>query len=102
VDENGSVELTDGACLYGVDVIPTAICRELTDIQKQIVYLTNACIGAEDTCYRGLPDGLLPGWRSLDFSALYGLKLPSLEAIALPIAATPARAGTNASGAVGL
>jgi hypothetical protein len=81
VDATNRVTLVDGTVLYAVEVIPTRICRELNALQKRIVHLTIAYIGAEEVCYRALPDGLLPGQRFLDYSTLYDLELPCLKAI---------------------
>jgi hypothetical protein len=38
-------------CLRAVDLIPTRICRELTEIQKRIVYWTIKFVDAEAECY---------------------------------------------------
>jgi hypothetical protein len=40
VDTNGRVELSDGTCLHAVNVIPTVIRPELTELQKRIAYWT--------------------------------------------------------------
>lgn len=96
VDDRNRVELADGTHLYSVDLIPTAICRELNETQKRILRLTIECIDAEETCYRGFPDELLPGQRFLDFSTLSSLKLPSLKTIERYIAKKdPAFAGSR-------
>ena len=81
VDKDGTVALSDGTRLRAVDVVPTALCWELTEIQKRIVYWTIKFIGAEAICY---PSGLPPteDLEFLDYSTLYGLEVPSLEAIA--------------------
>jgi hypothetical protein len=83
VDKDGTVALSDGACLHAVNVVPTVICRELTEIQKRIVYLTIKFIGVEAECYRGEPS---PDLAFLDYGAVYGLNFPSLKAIARYIA----------------
>jgi hypothetical protein len=81
VDDRNRVELVDGTHLHSVDLTPTVICRELNETQKRILRLTIECMGAEEICYRGLPDRLLPGHRFLDFSTLPSLELPSLKVI---------------------
>ena len=95
VDDNIIVELTDGTRLQAVNVVPTPICRKLTEIQKRIVYWTIKLIGAEDHCYRqrDIIDGFefcyeppSPDLRTLDYAKLYGLNLPSLKKIAWYIA----------------
>ena len=85
VDNNGQVELSDGTSLYAVNVIPTVMHRELTEIQKRIVYWTIKFVGAEATRY---PSGLpaTEDLEFLDYSSLYGLDIPPLEKIACYIA----------------
>ena len=84
MDKNGTVELADGTCLHAVNVAPTALCWELTEIQKWIVYLTIRFIGFEAKCYRYGPP--TPDLTWLDYGAVYGLKIPSLKAIVRYIA----------------
>jgi len=78
VARNGTVELSDGTHLHAVNVIPTPICRELAPLQRRIVYWTIKLIRAEAKCYRGRATKDL---RHLDYSNLYGLRLPTLKAI---------------------
>jgi hypothetical protein len=78
VNEQNLVMLPDGTCLNGVNVIPAPICRELTPLQKRIVYRTLALIPAKSKRYRG-PASL--DLKFLDYSTLYGLDLPSLKEI---------------------
>ena len=81
VDNDGKVELSDGTSLYAVTVVPTVMPRELTELQKRIVYLTIKFIGAEATEYpSGLP--VAEDLECLDYSTLYGWDIPPLEEIA--------------------
>lgn len=84
VNENGTVILSNGTCLEAVDVIPTALPRELTELQKRIVYWTIKFIGAEGDCYRYGPP--TPDLAWLDYAALRILDVPKLEAIVQSIA----------------
>jgi hypothetical protein len=77
-NQDGIVELSDGTRLRAVNVIPETICYELTPLQKRIVYRTLAMIPSNTRRYRGPATIDL---RFLDYSKLYGLKLPSLKAI---------------------
>jgi hypothetical protein len=78
VSNDGTVELSDGALLRAVNVGPTSIIPNLTPLQKRIVYRTLALIPARRPRYRG-PASL--DLKFLDYSTLYGLKLPSLKEI---------------------
>ena len=81
VDSNGRVELSDGTSLCAVDAIPTLIHRELTEIQKRIVYWTIKFVGADAIQYpSGLP--VADDLEFLDYSTLYGYDIPPLEEIA--------------------
>ena len=80
VDNNGRVELSDGTCLHAVNVIPTVLHRELTDLQKRIVYWTIKFTSADAFRY--------PSWlpvtedlEDLDYGSVYGVEVPSLEKI---------------------
>ena len=74
VDKDGRVELSDGTLLYAVNVVPTIIHRELTEIQKRIVYWTIKFVGADAIQYpSGLP--VADDLEFLDYSTLYGLSL---------------------------
>ncbi len=83
-EEGGTVELSDGTRLRAVNMVPTPICRELTDIQKRIAYWTIKLIDAEGRCYRYGPP--TPDLAFLDYGKVYDLKLPTLKAIAHYIA----------------
>ena len=65
VDKNGWVELSDGTYLHALNVIPTAIRPELTEIQKRIVYWTIKFVGAEAKCYRYGPPNSRSGMARL-------------------------------------
>lgn len=80
VNNDGTVQLSDGTRLHAVNVAPSVICRELTTVQKRIVYLTIKFVGAEAQCYRYGPPS--PDLTFLDYSTLCALKLPPLKAIA--------------------
>ena len=80
VDNNGRVELSDGTCFHAVNVIPTVMRPELTEVQKRIVYWTINFIGAEAKCYRYGPPA--PDLEWLDYATLSRLEVPKLEAIA--------------------
>jgi hypothetical protein len=95
VDDSGTVELSDGIRLRAVNVVPTVICRDLTQLQKRIVYWTIKLVDAEERCYRqrDFVDGVelrygppSPDLSTLDYSKVYGLELPSLKEIAHYIA----------------
>ena len=78
VHEDSLVVLEDGTRLQAVSVIPTPLPYTLTEIQKRIIYWTIALLGGED-CYRyGRANPDLDG---LDYSALYGLSVPTLNVI---------------------
>ena len=79
IHEEGTVTLSDGTRLEAVNVVPAALPRELTELQKRIVYWTIRFIGAEDACYRYGPPTQDLTW--LDFAALRELDVPKLEAI---------------------
>jgi hypothetical protein len=86
VDEDGAVELSDGTRLQAVNVVPAALPRELTELQKRVVCWTIKFIGAEKECFRSPdPDGeWLDEW--FYYGALHGLEAPKLEAIVQYIA----------------
>lgn len=78
VHEDGLVVLEDGTRLQAVKVIPASLPYTLTEIQKRIIYWTIALLGGED-CYRyGRANPDLDG---LDYSAFYGLSVPTLNVI---------------------
>jgi hypothetical protein len=89
---DGNVVLKDGAALGAVEVIPTRVLHDPTELDWRIVQLTVAMIGAENLCYRSLRAGvpqpqqdMVPDLRRLDCSKLYGLDLPPLKEIAFYI-----------------
>jgi hypothetical protein len=88
----GNVVLKDGATLGAVEVIPTRVLFDPTELDWRIVQLAVAMIGAENLCYRSLRAGvpqpqqdMVPGLRRLDCSKLYGSGLPPLKQIAFYI-----------------
>jgi hypothetical protein len=93
VDANANVVLRDRTTLRAVEVIPTRILSDPTELDWRIVRSTISMIGAEDRCYRSLradsplalPD-TVPDLRFLDCSKLCGLELPPLKEIAFQIA----------------
>ena len=84
IDNNGRVKLSDGMCLHAVNVVPTPLPWELTELQKRIVYWTIKFIGAEAKCYLYGPP--TPHLEWLDYGRLHKLKLLKLEAIAQYVA----------------
>jgi hypothetical protein len=89
VKGSGAVLLTDGVNLHAVEVIPTHLPYEPTELDWRIVCSTIAIIGAEERCYRSLRTGLpfpqrdmVPDWRAIDCSRLFGLELPPLKRLA--------------------
>jgi hypothetical protein len=89
---DGNVRLKDGATLSAVEVIPTRVLHDPTELDWRIVQLAVAMIGAENDCYRSLRTGvpqpqqdMVPDVRRLDCSKLSGLDLPPLKEIAIYI-----------------
>jgi hypothetical protein len=89
---DGNVVLKDGVTLSAVEVMPTQVLHDPTDLDWRIVQLTVAMIGAENHCYRSLRTGvpqpqqdMVPDLRRLDCSRLYDLDLPPLKEIAFYI-----------------
>ena len=89
---DGNVRLKDGATLSAVEVIPTPVLHDPTELDWRIVQLTVAMIKAENHCYRSLRTGvpqpqqdMVPDLRRLDCSKLSGLDLPPLKQIAIYI-----------------
>ena len=93
VDADANVLLKEGGTLSAVEVIPTRLLYEPTELDRRIVQLTVSMIGAENHCYRSLRTGvpqplqdMVPDRRFLDCSKLYGLDVPPLKQIAYYIA----------------
>jgi hypothetical protein len=89
VKRSGAVLLTDGVDLHAVEVIPTHLPYEPTELDWRIVRSTIAIIGAEKRCYWSLRAGvpfpqrdMVPDWRAIDCSRLFGLELPPLKRLA--------------------
>jgi hypothetical protein len=88
VDAKANVRLPDGTKLRAVDVVPTRLPYNPTELDWRIVHYTISMIGAEERCYRSLREGLppqlqgmVPDRRFLDCSRLPGLELPPLKEI---------------------
>jgi hypothetical protein len=93
VSARGSVRLDDETILRAVEVIPSRLPYEPTELDWRIVHATIAVIHAEDLCYRSLRAGLpadlqagVPDIRFLDCAKLPGLELPPLKMVASLIA----------------
>jgi hypothetical protein len=93
VGTEANVLLTDGTKRRAVEVIPTRLPINPTELDWRIVHHTISIIGAEDRCYRNLREGLpphlqdmIPDRRFIDCSRLSGLDLPPLKVIASLIA----------------
>jgi hypothetical protein len=91
LDGSGTVLLADGTALWAVEVLPTRLPLEPTELDWRIVHCTLSIIGAAH-CYRswgyGLPPQLqrmLADLRILDCGTLGGLILPLLKAVAFDI-----------------
>lgn len=89
VKGSGAALLTDGVNLHAVEVIPTPLPYEPTELDWRIVHSTIAIIGAEERCYRSLRTGVpfpqrdtVPDRRGIDCSTLSGLDLPPLKRLA--------------------
>lgn len=79
-DSSCSVELLDGTRLSAVEVIPSLLPYDVTDLDWRIVHHSIAFIRAEQECYRSP----IPGWPpALDCSTLPALKgrIPLLKQI---------------------
>lgn len=92
IDAEASVYFSGGK-LHAVEVIPFPLCYEPTELDRRIVHLTIAIIGAEDRCYRSLRDGvplqfqdMVPDIGLLDCSRLSELDVPPLKNIVSLIA----------------
>jgi hypothetical protein len=93
VGADATVVLRDGITLHAVEVIPTRILSDPTELDRRIVHFTISMIGAEDRCYWSLRAHLplalqdtVPDLRRLDCSKLHGLDIPPLKEIAFQIA----------------
>jgi hypothetical protein len=89
VRADATVLLADGATLRAVEVIPSRLPYEPTEIDWRIVHYTVSIAGAEEHCYWRLRDRLRPPYqetvpdlRFLDCSRLRELDLPPLKVIA--------------------
>jgi hypothetical protein len=88
VSARGSVRLTDGTELRAVEVVPSYMPIEPSELDWRVVQYTVALVGAEKRCYRSLREGaapelqpMIPDLRYLDCSSLSGLDLPPLKVI---------------------
>ena len=78
VDYSGMVTLPDGRRLRAVEILPTQMPYELSELDELIIHLTLSMIeGAQSRCYRDIREGLpesareaLPSLRLLDFSQM--------------------------------
>jgi hypothetical protein len=93
VDADANVLLKEGGILSAVEVIPTLLLNQPTELDLRIVCLTVSMIRAENDCCRSLRAGvpqpqqdMVPDRRFLDCSKLYGLVVPPLKEIAYYIA----------------
>lgn len=89
VDGTGKVTLSDGTHLRSVEVIPTYMPLEPSELDWRIVHQAISLIGVQKSCYRSLKHGLpiefkktVPDLRFLDCSALRSLPLPMFKIIA--------------------
>jgi hypothetical protein len=89
VDADANVLLKEGGTLTAVEVIPTLLLNQPTELDGRIVRLTVSMIGAENDSYRSLRTGvpqpqqdMVPDLRFLDCSKLHGLEVPPLKEIA--------------------
>jgi hypothetical protein len=58
VDADANVLLKEGGTLSAVEVIPTLLLNQPTELDLRIVRLTVSMIGAENDCYRSLRSGV--------------------------------------------
>jgi hypothetical protein len=81
-DDSGNVRLRDGTHVRAVEVIPTLLPYDVTELDWRIVHHTVAQIHAEQECYR-YPINFLRRRDALDCSALPTLqgKIPPLKVI---------------------
>jgi hypothetical protein len=90
----GDVMLANGAKLRAVEVLPTQLPYDFSDLERRIVQFTISMMGATDRCYRyfanGLPpqyQGFAPDLRALDCETFTErgnrpkLKIPPLKVI---------------------
>jgi hypothetical protein len=90
IDSAGTVQLTGGASLHAVEIIPAKLPYTPSELDNLIVHRTIAFIPeARERCFRRLRDSvparfrtMVPDLRFLDCSKLFGLEIPSLESIA--------------------
>lgn len=83
-DPNGNVDLRDGFHVHGVELTPTRLSYEWTELQQSILDCAIEFLNAEHRCYRNIHEELLPGLRRIDFAEVAKLgaeRLPGLKAI---------------------
>jgi hypothetical protein len=85
---DGFVQLADGTRLRAVEVIPTRLPYEPSELDKRILEHVISLTGAKDHCYRSIREGLpehlrnvVPDIRVLDFSRVRTIRAPLLKEI---------------------
>lgn len=86
IDELGNGLLTDGTKVRAIELIPSHLPLDPTELDVRILHGTLMHSGAEQ-CYRSVRDDIpgdprVPDLRGIDYSRLSGLNIPSLESIA--------------------
>jgi hypothetical protein len=88
IDFDGNVVLTTGVRLRAVEVIPTTLPYELSDLEWRILKCTIQCMKIEDMVVRTLGEELdvdvratLPLIRRIDFQRLQGFEVPPLKVL---------------------
>lgn len=89
---DGRVRLPHGVELRGIEVKPSDMLNEPTELDWRIVHLTIAIVGQKDRCYRSVREGLppeiaacVPDTPRLDCSRLPGLAIPPLKVLQFEI-----------------
>jgi hypothetical protein len=87
VGSDGSVRLVDGTWLRAVEVIPSHMPYELSELEKLILRHVIVLTGSY-YCYRSIREGLpeqlhqqVPDLRALDYSRVRTIRAPSLKVI---------------------